>query len=66
VGAGTATAVLGTQITRAAVDPHAVSAASVARDTLAFTGVAVGLYVAVALALLVVGFVLHRAGTVRG
>jgi hypothetical protein len=52
--------VLGTQVVHGSVDP-----ASVAQTTLAYTGAAVGLYVLVALALLVVGFVLHRASTVR-
>ena len=54
-GVAAETAVLGTQFTAPLPEP--------AKQALAFTGAAIGLYLVVAIAFLIIGFVMHRYGT---
>ena len=63
-GAGLGTAVLGSQYVAGHVENNAV--ASSARFMMAATGFAFGLYVLLAVGLIVAGFVLRRAAATEG
>lgn len=62
-GAAVGATVLGTQFAATQATQPAVAAA--AQATLPVTGIAFGLYVAVALTLIIIGFLLRRFGAVE-